>query len=117
MRLAFEKPAILRGILISADIGGGIALAEIAAGVNAEEYGTSPAAEWLIHTSYSADPYAFVHGSIDENVQFSGAGIRIDSEDHLMVGAFLQNTTDDPNSVSPEVVVYFEWSARQVRRR
>lgn len=110
IHLGFDAPVEILGLAISVDIGGAMTLVEFSAGINAREYGDDPSVDWLLHTSYSEDPYRFAHGNTDEQVWFGpGQGFEMDADDHLGVAAWLQNASGGFNAVSPEVIVWYRW--------
>lgn len=110
IHLSFDAPVEILGLAISVDIGGAMTLVEFSAGIGARQYGNDQGVDWLLHTSYSEDPYRFDHGHTDEQVWFGpDQGFAMDADDHLGVTAWLQNASHGYNAVSPEVVVWYRW--------
>lgn len=106
LRFRFDEPVRIMGVMVSADIGGrGLELVEFAVGINQPvAYGTE-GPDWLIHVSDANEQRA---SKIDEHVWFPG-GFYIGPDDFVGIGAWLYNGQTTEQSVSPEVIIYYEW--------
>lgn len=105
----FNSTVEIVGVLVSVDIPPDLDLVEFAVGVNdVRGYSTSRAGEWLTHTSYASHAATPSAGSIDESIWFGvGSGFTVRPQDHVAIGAWLQNRTRAAAAVSPEVIVYY----------
>lgn len=109
LRFVFDRPAAIRGVLISVDIPTSFFLAEFAVGIgNSPAYGSYRSANWLLHASFSST--AGNGGHIDEHIILPD-GVEIGPDDFLGVGAWLGSggIGGTVHEVFPEIIVYYEW--------
>ncbi len=103
LELSFSEPIEILGFLASADIWKATRLVEFAAGLNQTPAYLANGADVFFHASFATNTEA---GKIDEHVWFPhpfSAG----NQDKLRIGAWIQNSSGSPQTVSPEFIVYY----------
>ncbi len=106
LSLKFSAPVDIQGILMSVDCWKSTRLVEFAAGINNKPaYQANGPTDMLLHVSFATNLEA---GKIDEQVWFPKP-FRMNPEDSLNIGAWIENVSPNPQNVSPEIIVYYTW--------
>ncbi len=105
LSLSFDAPVDIIGILMSVDCWKSTRLVEFAAGINQKPAYSINADNVLFHVSFATNDTA---GKIDEHIFFP-TPYEMKVGDTLNFGAWIQNVSSKPQSVSPEFIVYYKW--------
>jgi hypothetical protein len=109
IRIIFKSKAKIYGILISGDVWGSTGLVEFAANINGKTgYDIEKGSDFLIHTS-DTRPNIYTSGKIDEHIWFGENGFIVNPGDHISIGSWLGNVSNQVADVSPEIIIYYKF--------